>query len=250
MKEKDNIIFYNSAEISEKFFHNRVKQEEIIDYFEAGKIEGKKIDNEWHADEKTIEDFIHNVYLKEKSYDAGLHKVDLSQVILKGRILDIGGGGEGIIAQIKGESVVAIDPNKEELEEAPSKVDLKIVMDAKYLKFLDNTFDTVTSFYTLMYIPKEDHKRVFQEIYRVLKNDGEFVIWDSIMPTKGDNDKLIFFISLEVNIGAKKIESGYGVQWKNEQNSEYFSNLAKDVGFEMLESNEEKFTFYLRLRKK
>ena len=69
MKEKDNIIFYNSAEISEKFFHNRVKPEEIIDYFEAGKIEGKKIDNEWHADEKNIENFIRNVYLKEKSYE-------------------------------------------------------------------------------------------------------------------------------------------------------------------------------------
>ena len=134
MKEKDNIIFYNSAEISEKFFHNRVKPEEIIDYFEAGKIEGKKIDNKWHADEKNIENFIRNAYLKEKSYDAGLHKVDLSQVTLNGRILDIGGGGEGIIAQFKGESVVAIDPNKKELEEAPSKGDLKIVMDAKDLK--------------------------------------------------------------------------------------------------------------------
>jgi len=249
MKES-NTKFFNIAEISELFFHNRVKQEELLEYFETGKIEGKKIDKEWHADEKTIENFIQNVYLKEKSYDAGLHKVDLSQVTLNGRILDIGGGGEGIIAQIKGESVVAIDPNKKELEEAPSKGDLKIVMDAKDLKFLDNTFDTVTSFYTLMYIPKEDHKRVFQEIYSVLKNDGEFVIWDSVMPIKGDTDKSIFIIKLEVNIGAKKIETGYGVQWKKEQNSEYFSNLAKDVGFEMLESNEEKFTFYLRLRKK
>ena len=33
-------------------------------------------------------------------------------------ILDIGGGGEGIIGKLKGEQVVAIDPNKRELEEA------------------------------------------------------------------------------------------------------------------------------------
>ncbi len=35
-----------------------------------------------------------------------------------GYILDIGGGGEGVIGKLKGEQVIAIDPNKRELEEA------------------------------------------------------------------------------------------------------------------------------------
>ncbi|KKN33204.1 hypothetical protein LCGC14_0805990 [marine sediment metagenome] len=43
--------------------------------------------------------------------------------------------------------------------------------------------------------------------------------------------------------------TGYGVLWNKQQNIEYFSNLAKSLGFEILESNEEKITFFLRLRK-
>ena len=35
-----------------------------------------------------------------------------------GFILDIGGGGEGVIGQLKKDQVIAIDPNRRELEEA------------------------------------------------------------------------------------------------------------------------------------
>ena len=44
-----------------------------------------------------------------------------------GYILDIGGGGEGIIGRLKGEQVIAIDPNRRELEGAAGGP-LKIVM--------------------------------------------------------------------------------------------------------------------------
>jgi len=68
-----------------------------------------------------------------------------------GYILDIGGGGRGVIGKLKGERVIAIDPSKRELEEAPAGP-LKIIMDARDLQFLDGTFSTATSFFTLMYI--------------------------------------------------------------------------------------------------
>jgi len=48
-----------------------------------------------------------------------------------GYILDIGGGGEGVIGKLKGEQVIAIDSSKRELEEAAAGP-LKIVMDAKW----------------------------------------------------------------------------------------------------------------------
>lgn len=38
---------------------------------------------------------------------------------LNGSILDIGGGGEGVIGQLYGQQVVAIDKLQEELDEAP-----------------------------------------------------------------------------------------------------------------------------------
>jgi hypothetical protein len=46
-----------------------------------------------------------------------------------GFILDIGGGGEGVIGQLKEKQVIAIDRNRRELEEAPDGP-LKIVMNA------------------------------------------------------------------------------------------------------------------------
>ena len=249
MKELDNVKYFSIDEIFDDVFHKKIDQEEILEYFETGKLIGKKIDNEWHADEEAINDFIKNVFLKEKAYNVGLHRVDLSAVALNGKILDIGGGGQGIIGQFKGESVVAIDPNQNELEDSPSKDDLKIVMDAKELKFLDNSFDTATSFFTLMYIPREDHITIFEEIYRVLKKDGEFAIWDAIIPNKGEDDRSVFFISLEVKIGDNKIETGYGVSWNKELNTKYLSNLSEKIGFELLESKDEKNTFYVRFRK-
>ena len=49
-----------------------------------------------------------------------------------GRILDIGGGGEGIIGRVYTGQVTAIDNRAEELEEAPDGP-CKLVMDAAQL---------------------------------------------------------------------------------------------------------------------
>ena len=94
-----------------------------------------------------------------------------------GLILDVGGGGEGIIGQLKGNQVVAIDPNKRELEEAADGP-LKIVMDANELLFLEDSFQVVTSFFTLMNIKASQHEKVFSEVYRVLRSGGQFLVWD------------------------------------------------------------------------
>ena len=39
---------------------------------------------------------------------------------LQGKILDIGGGGEGIIGRLYGPQVIAIDYRQDELDEAPA----------------------------------------------------------------------------------------------------------------------------------
>ncbi|NIN67231.1 MAG: methyltransferase domain-containing protein, partial [Anaerolineae bacterium] len=71
------------------------------------------------------------------------------------------------IGRLKGEQVIAIDPNRRELVDAPPGP-LKIVMDATDLQLLDETFATVTSFFTLMYVKGFEHERVFEEVFRVL----------------------------------------------------------------------------------
>ena len=56
---------------------------------------------------------------------------------LNGKILDIGGGGEGVIGRLYTNQVVAIDIRQEELDEAPTGFE-KILMDATQLDFKDN----------------------------------------------------------------------------------------------------------------
>ncbi len=69
--------------------------------------------------------------------------VDMRGVYLQGRILDIGGGGEGVISRLCGNGVIAIDKRRDELLKSPD-IGLKIVMDACNMGFLDCSFDVVT----------------------------------------------------------------------------------------------------------
>jgi ribosomal protein S18 acetylase RimI-like enzyme/trans-aconitate methyltransferase len=152
-----------------------------------------------------------------------------------GAILDIGGGGGGIIGLLAGERVVAIDRLKEELEEAPAGP-LKIVMDARDLQFLDGAFQTVTSFFTLMYIKDEDHCRVFEEVFRVLAPGGRFLIWDTMLPPRTDEKKdiAVFPISVELP-GGKEVSTRYGVRWPTEgRDAAYYQQLAEAAGFEVV----------------
>jgi hypothetical protein len=90
-------------------------------------------------------------------------EVSLTDLDGAGFILDIGGGGEGVIGRLKGAQVVAIDANRRELAEAPPGP-LRIVMDARELQFLDGTFAAATSFFTLMFVRPADHAQVFEEV--------------------------------------------------------------------------------------
>ena len=67
---------------------------------------------------------------------------------LRGSILDIGGGGEGIIGRLYKSAVTAIDNVQEELDEAPDCCK-KLLMDAAALDFDSESFDNVTFFIRL-----------------------------------------------------------------------------------------------------
>jgi len=166
-----------------------------------------------------------------------------------GYILDIGGGGRGVIGELKGEQVIAIDPSKRELEEAPAGP-LKIIMDARDLQFLDGTFSTATSFFTLMYIQGPDHEKVFSEVFRVLKSGGLFLIWDAIIPQRLDEGKDIAVFPLSVKLPNEEIDAMYGVLWpEEEQDLSYYVRLAENVGFNVVAQREKDGVLFLKLRK-
>ena len=178
-------------------------------------------------------------------------EVIIEEIHESGLILDIGGGGEGIIGKLKGRQVIAIDTNKRELEEA-AQGPLKIVMDAADLQFLDASFNTVTSFYTLMYIKDiETHRKVFSEVYRVLTEGGRFLIWDAILPHRKKADKDIAVFTLAVKLGEEEVvETGYGTLWPEEgRRPSYYVKLAREAGFEVALKKEQGQRLFLALRK-
>lgn len=125
------------------------------------------------------------------------------------RILDIGGGGEGIIGKLYGSDVIAIDNKVGALNESQNEA-IKMVMDAESMSFLNRQFDVVTLFYTLMYMGPSQQKACLKEAVRVLKPGGTIQIWDSRLPAvQGVKD--IFVLQIEIDLPDEIISTGYGV---------------------------------------
>ena len=167
-----------------------------------------------------------------------------------GFVLDIGGGGEGVIGKLKGNQVVAIDRSKRELEEsAPGP--LKIVMDATDLQFLDQSFETATAFYTLMYIKSVDTlSRVFGEVYRALAPGGRFLIWEGTLPPRTDQEKNIAVFVLTITLPSEKIDTGYATSWPQEgRDIAYYVELAERAGFRVVLQKKEGQGLFLELGK-
>lgn len=174
--------------------------------------------------------------------------ISLVNVSMPGRVLDIGSGGENIIGQIKPESVVGIDKNREELLEAPEG-GLKIVMDAMNMQFLDETFDCATLFYTLLYTSAEEKRSILKETYRVLQKGGELHIWDVTIPPRGDMKEDLYAVRLSVTIPGKIISTGYGSYWTQTQDAASIKELCASEGFDLVDEESTSNSYHLTFRK-
>jgi ubiquinone/menaquinone biosynthesis C-methylase UbiE len=167
----------------------------------------------------------------------------------EGWILDIGGGGEAVIGQLKGTQVVAIDVFSRELEDAPAGA-LKVVMDARELKFLDCTFHTVTAFFSFMFIRPDDHEKVLREIFRVLVPRGQFMMWDVEIQQRPTPEMDMMVFPLQVRLPSTTVNTGYGTPYTEKcMGLHDYITLAKDVGFEWVEQCFAGQTFFCKFQK-
>lgn len=151
------------------------------------------------------------------------------QEMPKGSVIDIGGGGEGIIAQAGGAGVVAIDKHMSEIHEARRKAPDRawVVADAAELPFRDNCFDNAAAFFSCMYMPNSVKEDVFEESQRVLKKGGEFWIWDVHMAARSK----VFAVRLQVDLHGRTVKTVYGVKAKD-QSAASICGLLQQAGFE------------------
>ena len=165
-----------------------------------------------------------------------MHEFDRQDFVVEdfsaaGYVLDIGGGGEGIIGQMKPKQVIAIDLSKRELEEAPAGP-LKIVMDATDLKFLDGSFDTATAFFSLMYMRPEVQQKTFAEVFRVLTPGGRWIIWDAVIPRALEADTRGPVFRFRFHLPDRVVQTGYGCFWPDQEiGLNHYRRLAEATGF-------------------
>ncbi len=126
---------------------------------------------------------------------------------LTGTILDIGGGGEGVMGRLYGRQVTAIDNRQEELDEAPDGFE-KRLMDARQLDFADGSFDHVTFFYSLMFMSAETRARALREAARVVRPGGSLCLWDAVIPAGAESP---FLTELEIALPGETLRTTYGV---------------------------------------
>jgi len=171
----------------------------------------------------------------------------LIQEIPKGRVIDIGGGGEGVVARAGGAGVVAIDKLISEIHEAKGKApDVQwMVADATGLPFKSQCFDNATAFFSCMYMSGDVKEKVFKETRRVLKEGGEFWIWDAHMVPKSQ----VFAIRLQVDVhGSRTINAVYGVKAKD-QSAAGIGSLLQEAGFEAEVITNRKHWFLIKAKR-
>jgi len=163
---------------------------------------------------------------------------------LHGKILDIGGGGEGIIGRTAEGEVYILDISEKELEEAKNRgARGKFIKgDARKMEFPDEYFDIVTSFFSLMYM--RDIGKVLKECYRVLRKGGKMLIWDAVIPRC-----LVYNINVIARSKNEVIRARYAIVLPAPRACEQVEDFAKSVGFDVVRKERHEHWFYLELVK-
>ena len=93
-------------------------------------------------------------------------------------VLDLGSGTGAAFQQLQNLEVTAIDPDEKMLQ--LNKFKNKIIGSAENLPFPDNSFDSV--YCAFVWRNLIDTKLGFQEVFRVLKPGGKFILLDMTRP--------------------------------------------------------------------
>jgi ubiquinone/menaquinone biosynthesis C-methylase UbiE len=172
-----------------------------------------------------------------------VQKINLQQLSGKGLILDIGGGGEGLVSRIEGDRTCSLDIRMSEIREAQihGQSSNWFVADGAHLCFSDAVFDIVTLWFSLGYMSNWTTKyTVLEAAHRVLKKNGRLSIMASRIPES--YERLVFWATFTLPDGTYS-KIGYGVKGGQNQTLPKILELATKAGFSqhLYEDNDEWF---------
>lgn len=164
---------------------------------------------------------------------------------LHGRILDVGGGGEGVIGRLYPKQVVAIDNDADELYEAPGDFE-RLLMDATEMTFPDASFDAATFFYSLMFMTADEQRAALSEAARVLRPGGRLCIWDCAFDCAYPEP---FSVNLTIDLDGEILHTTYGICKLDGQSMAQIAEICKVLHLHPLRAEKSNAHFYLEFEK-
>jgi len=183
------------------------------------------------------------------TFTVPLQNIVLSEINTEGMVLDIGGGGEGLVSRIAGARVCAVDYRISEIREAqihnpPANW---FAADGRALPFQDSSFDLATLWFSLGYMNEWSVKRaVLMEVFRTLRSKRRLSIMASRIDCK--EQRLLFYAHLTLPDGTIS-KTGYGVRGNQNQTVSSIGKLVREVGFRDIQSENHDWWFRVQASK-
>ncbi|MFX1262731.1 MAG: class I SAM-dependent methyltransferase [Promethearchaeota archaeon] len=167
----------------------------------------------------------------ENSFETPVQKIELKQLPREGLIIDIGGGGEGLVSRIETSRVCAVDVNLNKIREAMiyGQVSQWILSDGRMLSVKDERFNVATLWFSLGYVQDWDSKKqVIAEVARVLRRSGQISILGARI-TYTDS-RFVMRALLHFPDGSVS-KMSYGMAGTQVQDAESVIRLLQETGF-------------------
>lgn len=136
------------------------------------------------------------------------------------RVLDLGCGNGAKVARLaRSVEVVAVDLSEEQLRLARANLPGATLVNADFsqLDFAAGAFDAVTAFYSIMHVPRDEHRALFGRIAGWLKPGGLFL---ASLSHVGGEDLTSEWLGVEMFF------SGFDAETNR--------RLVRDAGFELI----------------
>jgi len=93
---------------------------------------------------------------------------------VEGKVLDVGSGSgrDALILQESGLDVTCLDASEAMIKLTKQKGLKSVLADFNQIPFLDESFDGVWAYTSLLHVPKSEVTKPLKEIWRILKNKG------------------------------------------------------------------------------